>query len=233
MTSLAVTLSIDSRGPCALYIITDSRISWSQRAIWDGGQKAFVSRFYPDIFGFCGDAFFPPAILRQVIEQIDAGLLFDEQANSDERHAAIGARFRVAIEAQRNAPLKAFSVFHGSRDGMIRSSRFRLWRLQYAPAGQNWTDTEINLNESTSYLAHIDGSGKSSIEGRAKSWAGSSAEGTSRAAIWSFCEALRSGIDPYTGGAPQLVGLWRNKMGQNFGFVWQGKKVSGRAQSTL
>lgn len=58
MTSLGVALAIDARGPSAMYIITDSRISWPNGGHWDAGQKTFVSACSPDIFGFCGDAFF-------------------------------------------------------------------------------------------------------------------------------------------------------------------------------
>jgi hypothetical protein len=91
MTSLAVALAVDSRGPTAIYLITDSRLTWNATASqrWDGGQKTFASARTPDIFGFCGDAFFPPMILRQFLDQVNSSLIFPDDMNADERHSAL------------------------------------------------------------------------------------------------------------------------------------------------
>src|SRR5713226_2635744 len=114
MTSLAVALSVDQRGPAALYIITDSRFSWGLGQHWDAGQKTFSSIRTPDIFGFCGDAFFPPAIIHQFVEQVNRGVLFSECMTADERHAVVAAVLKQAIGQQSRAPIVNFSVFHGS-----------------------------------------------------------------------------------------------------------------------
>ena len=56
-----------------------SKITWdSSSSLWDAGQKTFASARTADVFGFCGDAFFPPAILRQVTDQINAGLILPD-----------------------------------------------------------------------------------------------------------------------------------------------------------
>lgn len=225
MTSLAASLSVDERGPSALYIITDSRITWERSTIrWDAGQKTFASHASPDIFGFCGDAFFPPAIIRQVIEQLDAKLLCGDSLDASQRHERIAGVLRQAISQRIGAPMRAFSIFHGAREGEFMKSRFRLWETMYSVAVDRWDDVERNLSEDRSYLVRIDGSGRNMIENKGREWLNTNAEGTSRAAIWSFCDALASGNDPHSGGAPQLVGIWRKGPARTFGFVWHGKR---------
>lgn len=223
MTSLAVSVSVDARGPSGLYIITDSRITWGKDSIrWDAGQKAFASRRTPDVFGFCGDAFFPPAILRQILEQVNVGLLMADDSDAATRHAAVSRAFRQAIEKRVGASVQNFSIFHGSREGSLMQSRFRVWEIQYSMDGK-WTDFERDVNDAQSYLVHVDGTGKHVLETRGRDWVGTAAGGTSRAVIWSFCDALHSGKDSYSGGPPQLVGIWRKGPAQSFGFLWHGK----------
>lgn len=233
MTSIAASLSIDTRGPSALYIITDSRITWeTSSARWDAGQKTFASSVSPDIFGFCGEAFFPPAILRQILEQINSGLLFDTSHTAADRHALLVAALKGAIKRISGAPTKWFAIFHGARDGELMPSTFRLWKTEYYASTDKCYDKELDLNETRSYLATIDGSGRNSIENRESVWMQSDAVGTSRAAIWSFCEALSSGADPRSGGPPQLVGIWRKGPARTFGFVWQDKRFFAGLEMT-
>ena len=225
MTSLAVSLSIDCRGPCGIYVITDSRITWGKEAIrWDAGQKTFASRRTPDIFGYFGDAFFPPAILRQLIDQVDSGLVFADSLGAEDRHAVMLGAFRQALAQQTGAPIRSFSLFHGARDSEFMASRFRLWETQYDVKNGQWTDNEHKIASDRSYLAHLDGTGKPVIKARGRDWIGTEAEGTSRAAIWSFCDALHSGKDSLSGGPPQLVGIWRKGPAQSFGMLWHGKR---------
>lgn len=224
MTSLAVSVSVDARGPSGLYIISDSRITWGNADIlWDAGRKTFSSRRTADVFGYCGDAFFPPMILGQVIEQSDSGVLFSPDAPPKTRHDRIIDAFRRAMQTRINAPIQSFSIFHGSRESELMRSRFLMWETRYDVTSNQWEDIEHNISTNQSYLVHIDGSGKSSIEKRGNHWNQSTSKGTSRAAIWAFCEALQSGSDRFSGGPPQLVGIWRKGPAQNFGMLWHGK----------
>lgn len=224
MTSLAIALSVDSRGPSALYIITDSRITWgSGDHRWDAGQKTFVSMQTPDIFGYCGDAYFPPAILRQVLDQVNAGVLLTTGMGALERNAILTEAFERGVGAVTKVAIPPFAIYHAARDGEHMKSRFRVFHTKYSKA-EGFVHGELVLDASASYLAHLDGSGKGVIESRRSDWVDTDAEGTSRAAIWTFCEALHSGVDPLSGGAPQLVGLWRKDQGQQFGFLWYGKR---------
>jgi hypothetical protein len=225
MTSLAVSLSVDARGPSALYVVTDSRITWkTSETRWDAGQKAFASHRTPDIFGFCGDAYFPPAILHQILEQINSGLLFSVNDNAADRHRIVREVLRDAVSNRVAAPLGPFTIYHGAREGELMQSFFKLWKTDYSAATDKWYDQEHNLDETRSYLARIDGSGQNAIERSGQDWLNTDAGGTSRSAVWSFCDALASGRDPFSGGAPQLVGIWRKGPAQNFGVIWQGRR---------
>jgi hypothetical protein len=66
------------------------------------------------------------------------------------------------------------------------------------------------------------GSGEVRFRPYLERWRASDIGGTSRSFFSSFCEYLRSDSDPYSGGPPQLVGLFRKGAGQSFGVVWDG-----------
>jgi hypothetical protein len=67
------------------------------------------------------------------------------------------------------------------------------------------------------------GSGKVTFRPYLERWRASDIGGTSRSFFSSFCEYLRTGGDPYSGGPPQLVGLFRVGAERSFGVVWDGK----------
>lgn len=46
----------------------------------------------------------------------------------------------------------------------------------------------------------------------------------SRSIFWAFCDALRERNDPLTGGAPQLIGLYRIDQPRTFGVVYDGNR---------
>ena len=226
MTSLAIAVSVDARGPCALYIATDSRITWETTTSkrWDAGQKTFAPVGYPDIFGFCGNAHFPPLALGQMIDLVNAGIIFRASDTAERRHQRAMEVVRRAVDNRCQAPITSFSIFHGARDGELMASGFRAWKTQYASETEEWTDEELDLSDEGSYLAHLDGSGATTIRAYARKWRGTSAEGTSRAAFWAFCDALYSEKDGFSGGAPQLVGIWRKGAARQFGLLWCGKR---------
>jgi hypothetical protein len=224
MTSLAAAVAVDSRGPSALYVITDSRITWgSASERWDWGRKTFASSTSPDIFGYCGDAYFTPMALSQVLDLTALNVIRLSQISADERHSNFLELLKNAIAASATQHMEDITVFHGSRDGEFMESRFRLWRTHMERASRVWKDEELQLTESASYLALLDGSGASHVERYALAGSASKAAGTSRAAMYSFTKSLRSGADPFSGGAPQLVGLWRKGLARQFGFCWNGQ----------
>ncbi len=234
MTSLAVVLAKDDRCPAALYIITDSRLTFRTKEgdehHWDSGQKTFASARTPDIFGFVGDATIPPAVLRQLIDQVNCGLLFGDDMDAEHRHELVKPILKRAIARQTGAIAVLFSVFHGARDGELMGSRFRLWETRYYASTNKIHDQERELQIDRSYLALIDGTGAHYIKKSGEEWLHTDAESTSRAGIRSFCNALSAGHDSSSGGAPQLVGIWRKGPARTFGFWWDGKPYLSGAE---
>lgn len=222
MTSLAAAISRDDRGPCALYLITDSRITWlSPSERWDAGRKTFPSPKSADVFGYCGDAYFMPIALSQVLNMVACGVIDLEGTSAQQRHSMILDQLKNSLGRISTKYASPVTVFHGAREGELMLSTFRLWRSEYRPALKSWiTDVELPV-EDRSYLAKIDGSGTTTVKKYESRISGTAAAGTSRAAIHAFCKSLQSGEDPYSGGPPQMVGLWRIGPARQFGFVWQ------------
>jgi hypothetical protein len=232
MTSLAAMVARDSRGPSSLYLMTDSRITWGESSQhWDAGRKTFASPVGADIFGYCGDAYFMPMTLGQVISIAAAKILDLSSPEADMRHQLILSLLTPSLSMIKTKHVLPMTLFHGARDSELMTSRFRLWRSQFDPKTMSWSDEELVV-EDRSYLAAINGSGKTHVESYERKVAKTSAAGTSRAAVHAFCSSLRSSADPFSGGAPQLVGLWRKGPARQFGFFWNGKSFVGGMQVT-
>lgn len=232
MTSLAAMVARDSRGPSSLYLITDSRITWGGSAQhWDAGRKTFASPTSADIFGYCGDAYFMPMSLGQVLSIAASKVLDLSSPEADARHRLILSLLTPSLSMMKTKHVLPMTLFHGGRDRDLMTSRFRLWRSQFDPKTMLWSDEELVV-EDRSYLATTDGSGKTHVEKFERKAAKTSAAGTSRSAVHAFCTSLRSASDPFSGGAPQLVGLWRKGHAKQFGFCWNGKSFVGGMQVT-
>jgi hypothetical protein len=48
--------------------------------------------------------------------------------------------------------------------------------------------------------------------------------GTSRSVFSAFADHIKSGVDPYTGGPPQLVGIYRVGPAKIFGTIWNRRR---------
>ncbi len=224
MTSLACTLSVDSRGPSAIYLMSDSRVSWQHSgATWDAVQKCHVSRRTADLFAFCGDVVYPPYLISQVVQQLDAGMA--DGMDALQRHEFVYTAIRSTFARRHSAPSPlGYSILHASRGRTGLASIFSIWRMQYWHSTGRWSNTPLKLDQVHSYLAYIDGTGAPHIRQFSGTFEKTRAKGTSRAAMWGFMDALQSGNDPSTGGPPQIVGLTRQGAGKMFGVVWQGRR---------
>lgn len=230
MTSLAATLSYDDRKPSGLYIVTDSSVTWNRdpHRRWDACQKTFASQTTPDIFGYVGDALFASTIIRQVVEQFNIQLISENDNTSEERHEKFKKLLEIALDKRQGSDFDGATIFHGSRDGEYMDSQFRLWKTWLPKSVNHIYDNEIEIDKNHSYIVYRDGSGANQIQNADLQWKGTYAEQTSRSAMWSFFDALDSRVDKFSGGAPQLVGIWRKGCARNFGLWWHGKRyISG------
>ena len=98
------------------------------------------------------------------------------------------------------------------------SATFALFELSWEPT-KGW-DTSMKPLPQKSDVAAIYGSGEASIKESVRRWRRSEAGGTSRSIFSAFCDSLKSGSDPATGGAAQLVGIYRQGTAKSFGVIY-------------
>lgn len=223
MTSLIAWIAYDSRGPASFYIASDSRISWRSQTTWNFGKKVFADTHSPDLFGYTGDVLFPFIFLSQISDFLKASSSI--ASDVEERH---GQFFRFAKSAFDNYPdaqRNSFSFLHCTRENHGMQSRFHLWNTGWVPSA-GWFNIKYNIPSESSLVAAL-GSGKDTVEEFDRQWRASDVGRTSRAVFSAFCEALQSNKDRLSGGAPQLVGLYRRGLGEHFGIIHEGVRYLG------
>jgi hypothetical protein len=218
VTSVVAWVGVDSRGPASVYIATDSRISWPpSKEAWDQGRKTFASRRFPDVAGYWGDVLFPTVTLSQFFEQLDLGVAATAQSNSKTRAEALERSLRLSLKAMPARQRRSFTVVHAARDDDEMSSRFFLRSLSWSPSG-GWTKRTARIPKVSSAV-EFGGTGMVATKLQLERWERSSSAGTSRSVFSAFVEGLLAGDDPLSGGAPQLVGIYRKGSGRAFGTV--------------
>ncbi len=218
LTSLAAWPGIDSRGASTMYIVSDSRLSWpGSPGHWDCGVKVFACKESADIFGYYGDVLVPSMVLPRLAE---APVLSDNDG-SDTRHSTVYALVKSSADVLPVSRKFEFGIVHASRHGKRMKSQYRLWHLRWSSIA-GWSDVEVPIGPDSALLIHL-GSGKRVIRNNTTS---SQAElgVVSRGVFTGFCDGLTSSDDPTSGGAPQLVGLYRHGAGRYFGIVYYGRK---------
>ncbi len=225
MTTLLCWLSIDSRGPSAINLVADSRITWGSGASrWDSGTKVFAAAT-PDVFAFCGDVVFPALVLNQIVDLVGRGLLWDAETDAEKRHAIVIDYLKNSFSRRHNAPNRSFTILHISRQGSLHDCKFLAWRTDYSSQRYNWLDTQIDISSFVkSDVIAVCGSGSKALSQKIAAWQLTAQGETSRAMFSAFCDALVAGVDQHTGGIPQLVSLDRKSAGKLVGFVHGGTR---------
>ncbi len=199
---------------------TDSRISWQggrHLETWDLGRKTFASARYPDVAGYWGDVLFPVVTLSQFFANLDAGVVAAGASSTETRFKAFEEALRVSFDRVPAGQRRPFTIVHVSRDGSGMTSAFNIRALSWAP-GNGWVRDRLPL-PATSAAVHLGGSGAGVTRLHLQRWTESTQGGTSRAVYSAFVDGLQSGSDQHSGGAPQLVGVYRIGNGRSFGTV--------------
>lgn len=217
MTSLGSWRGTDSRGPSSLYVVTDSRFTWPNGSSFDSGRKTFVSPSSPDVFGYCGDIRLPELVLTQLEE---SGLPVNGSAH--ERHTEFLSRLESAIIQQPGSSPESFAILHGARDGEGMTSTFHVWCTTKTQTTA-LTDVSEQL-PADSTLAFALGSGENAVRREDRRWNRSEVGRTSRAVFSAFCDALTAGSDRNSGGAPQVVALFRSGTAEHVGVIYGGMR---------
>lgn len=110
-------------------------------------------------------------------------------------------------------------------------AEFKLSLHTYATKSNAWSAREVSMPK-VSALLNVAGSGAVSVRSSYDLWQESSAANTSRAIFSAFCESLSSGRDSHSGGAPQLVGLYRIGPGRTIGTLHERRRYLSGARLT-
>lgn len=226
VTSFQVWAGVDSRSVSSLNIVSDSRISWGEHHRWDQGRKVYAAQAQPHIAGYWGDVAFPALALPQFLDQVNFGLL--EARSTEEWKKLLVEKLRGLWRTYPDEEKRNFGVAHGYRLGSGMRCQFGLTILSYNRRSDRFNAVSVSM-PSTSAILHIEGSGASSLRTSHIRWNESEHSGTSRAAFAGFCDSIQSGEDPYTGGSPQIVSLYRDRGGQMIGTVTMRKRHFGGA----
>jgi hypothetical protein len=222
MTTLATWAGVDQRGPASIYVVADSRMTWSPET-WDHGRKLFASRTSADVIGYCGDAFFPTQTLSQIIDLIDAGVIPSTRMSAEARLEWILDLIERSAKRYPRSIAKDFELLYAAREGEGMGCKFSVRHIRFT-AGHGTPPTVIPVPSYSSLLEAFGTGGRAFKKEVLPRWQASEIGGTSRAVFSAFSEHLQHGSDPFTGGPPQLVGLYRTGPARIFGIVWDQKR---------
>ena len=229
MTTLIAWVSYSKTGswpdtPAALYLASDSRISWgSASSYWDAGRKIFSASRLPHVFGYYGDVLFPSLSLSQIADGLNLGLLPGAADNPHLVGDWLEKSLNISFSRRHNAPDADFGVVHGFRSGQGPDTRFHVQTIQYWAGGSSWLSTFHDVPTKTDVVVEF-GSGARVSSLERKRWGESDVAGTSRAIFSAFIDAIRSGDDGLSGGPPQAAALFNAGGPVSLGYVEQEKR---------
>lgn len=228
MTSLIAWVAVDQRGPSAFYFASDSRLS-NQTTNWDSGRKLFACVNSSDAFGYCGSVLFPSQVLGQLVLQIDAGALFPDTSTPEQRFEIVTDRIESAVVGfPENS---GFSIAYATRDGEGFRSTFFVAVLTWSQT--NGITTQKYAIPTQSELLFAYGSGAPVVRDFTFNWTYHETRRTSRGVFSSFCDAISSGRDRYTGGPPQLVAIYLRGPAKSLGVIHEGNCYINGMRATI
>jgi hypothetical protein len=142
-------------------------------------------------------------------------------STTETRFESIVELLKSAFDSFPQSERHPFQIAYARRLGGGMTATFQFSSLSWDQS-MGWVSGSKEIPLSSDSVA-IWGSGTHSVELWKERWSRSSQGGTSRAIFSSFCDAIGSGIDPLSGGPPQLVGLYRIGPARTIGIVHAGR----------
>lgn len=217
LTSFLAWLAADRSRKSGLYFASDSRVTFIDGSFRDDCVKLFCPSTSPEIFGMLGrDITFPKNALPTICAQIDQGRIPQGLATS-----MYGRIDWVLCELKKMKALQPgggdFTIFHASRNSYDVRSTFALTRHQFVGSRDIWLGKDYDLDSEQSHAIVFDGSGQQVVS-TAVTPLTIAIGSVSRVYFEGFCNALKSPCpDPFSGGAPQLLGLGSSGVGRHYG----------------
>ncbi len=233
MTTLISWVGVDSQRIGSVYIASDSRITWmDDQERWDSTQKVFSSRNYPEIFGYSGRAEFVVHIMHQLINNIDDKILVAKDDSFEKKFKKIMVFLNEKSQSLSAKRRGSGTIIYATRIGFKMDSTFHVAEIKFNADGISGREVALpsfsNVVASAGTGAVIQGSAneKWCVKDKLKTdkVKGHVPKGYSRFVFSALCETINDERDKYTGGAPQLVGLYKHTTGSNFGVIFNGKR---------
>ena len=102
-------------------------------------------------------------------------------------------------------------------------SSFRVTAFEHGNGA--WSQHRQEVSREASDVVCAFGSGATQARQEVRRWMEGDVSGrTSRSVFSGFCGALNQGVDPNSGGAPQLASLYRKGRASECGIIWNGKR---------
>lgn len=222
MTTLVGWVGVDSRRVTSVYMASDSRFTWSNGSLWDYGKKLFSTSSGTELLGYAGDVLFSSQMLSQVVDQMNCGLFSNSDDSPESRVDRLEKLLEWALSHYPASERRNFDVAYISRHGENMSSIFYISVISWRSG--SFTRSVISQPDSSGPILVL-GSGAASFKRRFDCLTQNGKNmRTSRLVYSAFCDHLLSGEDRYTGGPPQLIGLFSSRPACNFGVIHKGER---------
>lgn len=227
MTMLASWIGVDTHGITSAYIASDSRITWGNNDVFDYCKKVFACKQFPEIFGYCGDVLFPSIILSQIVEMIDAEMLFDRDDSCDEKNKRIFEKIMYSLNKYPDELSDLVQILHISRETNVKPGvypNFSGYFLQYKKE-KGMTQEKLKIPDQSGLLYAL-GTGSTEFKKNYALYQEEANRNTSRNVFHCFIQTLAERKIPKVGGPPQLVGIYRKPLtnGRIYGIIYDGKR---------
>lgn len=221
MTTLISWKGKDSQGIASVYLASDSRFSWEDGRNWDYGQKVFGCMNFPEIIGYCGDVMLATSIINSLIVLIDNEIIYKNIISSDVKNRIVFEYIKEKFELF--PKISDTTIVHIIKDS---KNEFSYYEIKYNSKNKCWTNTEDkSVMKKESDLIKAYGSGEKFYKDNLIDSIKSGLHKTSRFYYMVFCNTLEEARDKLTGGAPQLIGLYRGKnKAIPIGAIWNEKR---------
>lgn len=191
--------------PAAIYVVTDSRITWGNKSTWDCAQKVFCATHSKEIFGYCGDVMCVTQTLSQIVQLANLGA-FNSSWNTREKAHLYASLIRDAlITYPKEQIVSNSSLIYVQR----LNKTYDVYEIKI-PKNLDISVEKISLTKSLpgSKIAErtdriVRGSGASTFKEKLES-------DTTYQAFHRFCECIDDEGLSDVGGVPQAVTIRRN-----------------------
>jgi len=186
------------------------------------GENFFHHKFTLTFLATVGMFYFHHLFLVKQLVLWIADLFFSHSDNPSDRFKRLSNLIMKSFSTLPSCVQNPFTILYCSRLNESLKSTFELYRLDWSHKN-GWKTSQPELPSHSDLILSL-GSGKESILASHLNWQKTEVKGTSRSVFSAFCDSLESGQDPLSGGAPQLVGIYRKGAARSFGIIFNDQK---------